>query len=343
MHTAGANFFGAEHTAPGTKRPYRKAKFQIGSCKGPIGFRHSETVFHPDDIPTKSRRKKEKVKEWKQQGRSDAAARHAFRHTGPTAKLGRRQHWNTSVEPLPPHPVRCMINSVHDRANTYVYNYRAEVLPPKNLPPATAPTKFTVTTLRGDSLDTLKRQRTAEPLRAGYASRTREMPVHPSLEGKTRWDTGTIYTGEEYKTALSRQDAACKRNSRRFKPKRAYENPMERSKNHARRIREIKKTGAGFDPDDFYTTLKAETAKSIEFTTEEQLEKERRSMPTHNRLAAETPRKHRQVKTFKHSGIYEYNEREGCHMWSDTGSFNRTSPGDISRTFHPSAYNFASY
>ena len=32
------------------KHPFLKARFQIGSCKGPINYAASEPTFHPDDI-----------------------------------------------------------------------------------------------------------------------------------------------------------------------------------------------------------------------------------------------------------------------------------------------------
>ena len=36
---------------------YLKAKFQIGSCKGPTNFQVSQQVFHPDDVPPEKARK----------------------------------------------------------------------------------------------------------------------------------------------------------------------------------------------------------------------------------------------------------------------------------------------
>lgn len=61
--------------------------------------------------------------------------------------------------------------------------------------------------------------------------------------------------------------------------------------------------------------------------------------PVANRLAKERSEKFR---TFQHSGTYGYNELEGQWMWSDTGSCERESPGDIVKVKNPHAYNFAS-
>ena len=43
---------------PGKKHPFLKARFQIGSCKGPINYAASEPTFHPDDIPASKKASK---------------------------------------------------------------------------------------------------------------------------------------------------------------------------------------------------------------------------------------------------------------------------------------------
>lgn len=48
------------------------------------------------------------------------------------------------------------------------------------------------------------------------------------------------------------------------------------------------------------------------------------------------------VRVHRHSGKWEYNEAEGCPMWSDTASFVFDSPGDIVRVHNPTGFNFAS-
>ena len=47
------------------------------------------------------------------------------------------------------------------------------------------------------------------------------------------------------------------------------------------------------------------------------------------------------LRTFKHSGIYGFNEDEGRWMWSDTGSFEKESRGDMVRVTNPNGLNLA--
>lgn len=43
---------------------------------------------------------------------------------------------------------------------------------------------------------------------------------------------------------------------------------------------------------------------------------------------------------YKHSGVWEYSEREQRYMWSDTGSFDFDSRGDVAIRINPDAYNY---
>ena len=45
--------------------------------------------------------------------------------------------------------------------------------------------------------------------------------------------------------------------------------------------------------------------------------------------------------TTKHTGVWEYNKAEGRHMWSDTGSFEYASRGDVVQVHDPDKYNYA--
>jgi len=47
------------------------------------------------------------------------------------------------------------------------------------------------------------------------------------------------------------------------------------------------------------------------------------------------------VRQYRHSGKWEFREAEGCHMWSDTASFDFDSPGDLIRVHNPAGFNFA--
>ena len=63
-HSGGASYtlpLSSEPDPP-PKHPFTKAKFQIGSCKGPQNFPFSTSVFHPDDVPAHKRKNKMAVK-----------------------------------------------------------------------------------------------------------------------------------------------------------------------------------------------------------------------------------------------------------------------------------------
>jgi hypothetical protein len=62
---------------------------------------------------------------------------------------------------------------------------------------------------------------------------------------------------------------------------------------------------------------------------------ERLEQTGRNRFAIE---KLRSYQISKHSGVWEYNPFEKRYMWSDTGSFDPESPGDVRITRHPDAY-----
>lgn len=43
----------------------------------------------------------------------------------------------------------------------------------------------------------------------------------------------------------------------------------------------------------------------------------------------------KRVRQYRHSGKWEFHDSEGCMMWSDTGSFDHDSPGDLIRVHNP--------
>ena len=51
LRFASSNEWASRHTMEDAKPKFLKARFQIGSCKGPSTFKAGEHVFHPDDIP----------------------------------------------------------------------------------------------------------------------------------------------------------------------------------------------------------------------------------------------------------------------------------------------------
>ena len=80
---------------------YLKAKFRVGSCKGPQNFPFQETVFHPDDVPPNKRANKVRIKKFlKPENLMDKAG-------WDTCTTGAEGIFNN----------RTRVNSEHDRSN----------------------------------------------------------------------------------------------------------------------------------------------------------------------------------------------------------------------------------
>ena len=47
------------------------------------------------------------------------------------------------------------------------------------------------------------------------------------------------------------------------------------------------------------------------------------------------------LRSYSHSGKWEFREPEACIMWSDTASCNRESVGDLIRVHNPNGFNFS--
>lgn len=148
---------------------FLKAKFRVGSCKGPKNFPSTETVFHPDDVPTDKRANKMKVKQFLK------------------PSMGTRT-WDTKTTgAMEIFSKRTAVNLEFDRSNMYRYNYRAEVLPAKQLAHVNMNKRAAAAETMSDAQRTLVlSQQAADPVLAGKAKRTEEMPVHPKLAGKTK-------------------------------------------------------------------------------------------------------------------------------------------------------------
>ncbi len=289
-------------------RPYLKAKFRIGSCKGPSNFPFSETVFHPDDVPSAKRENKMRVKK--------------FLH--PEKLVGRPDWNNKTTGALEIFSKRTRVNSEFDRSNMYRYNYRAEVLPPKQPPHVSKNLRTAkMATLSDAERAEVAALEAADPVLAGKAKRMEEMPVHPKLSGKEKWAQSTVPLANELRANLNKIATKSQENSKKKNSQlKNYVSVEKREAMKRARMRELKKSGA--DMSKFIMTGKL---------VEEPL------MPTYNRLAKEPSSKFR---VYSHSGKWEYNEKEGKHMWSDTGSYTKDSPGDLVHVVNKTGFNFAS-
>ena len=313
---------GKPPTPASPRREFLRSKFRIGSCKGEMNFGRKQAVFSSDAMPLFKKENADAVRLWKRE------------HDAYRADYVPK--WNQSS--LPADIIchrRTRANSEHDRGNAYCYNFRAEVLPPKNLIYVPPPSKWHVSRIPPKTANAVLQARTSQrlldqpPSVSGAMKRTQEMPVHPRFQQRDfagvrapwRPESRSVTRGEAKARAVQ-ATAAAKRSSdqrkKSLKPDR-YATPEERHRSYQAQVRVLKRTGytAAFD-----------AAVYHQF-----------NIPKHNRNAIEPSRKYR---TFEHSGVYEYNDIEKNWMWSDTGSFEKASPGDIVKSHDPGAYNLAS-
>ena len=69
----------------------------------------------------------------------------------------------------------------------------------------------------------------ADPVLAGKAKRTQEMPVHPKLDSKTKWAQSTIPLTNELRKNLNRiADGAAKNSAKKNKQLKNYVSVVER-------------------------------------------------------------------------------------------------------------------
>lgn len=289
------------------ERKILRAKIQIGSVKGPLTYKPQQTVFHHDDISVEKRNRKNEIK--------------AF--VSPNLLSAERGDWDISN-----HVEKKLYvkkhgeNFARDRSNPYIYNYRAEVLPPKNIPPIEKPSKFQVTTQLESQVKEILDIRQEDPINRGIFPRMTEMPIHPKLADAKLWNYSTEILKEDRIANFNKINTQAMENSQKKIPelvKPDYVSPVGLTERLKEEVRRQKKLG-------IFTT-----DKPVYMPPEEPVD--RKSLK--NRYAIEASRKY---KTTKHSGCWEYNTTFGQYMWSDTGSFVYDSPGDIVIVHNPDAY-----
>eukprot|EP01041_Mallomonas_annulata_P011554 gene11554-24166_t len=286
------------------------AKLQIGSVKGPLSYKPGQTVFHHDDISVEKRNRKNEVKEWSKSKLLSAD----------------QKSWNPSVDlekkicQKPTH-----VNFVKDRNSAYEYNYRAEVLPPKNMDSLEKPSKLHFTSQLQSTANEIKQKMEADPIARGIYPRMTEMPIHPNLAEAKSWNCSTEILMEDKLAKAKEIEQKAKLYSQKkikeLNVKAQYMNPMELSMKLSQEVRAQKKSGTfSLDHHVFHHPPEEIDRKSLK-----------------NRYAIEISRK---FKTTEHSGRWEFNNTEKRYMWTDTGSYEYDSPGDIVRIHNPDAYNF---
>mmetsp|Transcript_55461 Transcript_55461/g.109960 ORF Transcript_55461/g.109960 Transcript_55461/m.109960 type:complete len:336 (+) Transcript_55461:64-1071(+) len=300
---------GRPFTSPVTPT-YLKAKYQVGSNTGPRNFQRKQTVFHKDYIPEAKLSNVAAVNAWKKE-RSN--------------KCGVPERWNTSV--LKPDILcvkRSRENNDHDRSHMYEYNFRSEVLPPKNLPHIPPQSKWVVDGTSAELKAAVETAKAGSRLYSGSFKRTEEMPVNPKLNGLQAWRPESRANKQELLGLARKEATLASRSSERGKQAlgapggAGYATPEQRYSDFRRQVRVLKSAGL---TEGYAATVEAKEA-----------------IPKHNRLAKEASRK---TRSFEHSGVFE-REKQGegdMWMWSDTGSFEKTGPGDVVKTQDPLAYN----
>ena len=303
---------GRPQTTP-TPPTFLRAKTQVGSAINPMEYGRKQSAFHKDNVSKHKLANAADVMNWKK---------------ALSGRCGVADRWNKSV--LPPDVLcvkRSRENMAHDRGNTYQYNFRAEVLPPKNPPHVVQASKFAVTNVSPEMAQQVTTAKAGSRLLSGHYKRTEEMPINPKLEGMPIWRPESRATRQEERALLAAQSAGARAASARGMRSLTangtrtgfYQSPEARHKEFVSQVRTLKSAGL---TEGYVAMLEAKAA-----------------IPHHNRLAKEQSAKER---VFSHSGTYAYSKSEDAWMWSDTGSFDQHGPGDIAKVRDPMALNFAS-
>eukprot|EP01031_Cornospumella_fuschlensis_P040504 gene40504-49370_t len=302
----------AATTANLNQSNFLKAKIQIGSVKGPISFSHDQTVFHHDDVPDRSRQRKEAVDGWKK-----------------SKILDPNYHsWSKSTKPIKPVVERRqMENYKQDRGSAYQYNYRAETLDSlKMVEPVDRSTKFHISAQLPSTIQKIQTLRATDRVQGGQLHRTQEMPVHPNLELARPWNNTTVLTVKEQGEGLNKMtDHAVewsKKVTEILPQKKEYISPMKQVAIYQDKIRQMKLEG----------TFSAKL--NINRPTSEPVD---RTKLKNRFLTAKLQTLTQHV----HSGTWDVNPLDGKSMWSDTGSYEYSSKGDILKKTNLDQQNFA--
>ncbi|CAM9222416.1 unnamed protein product [Ascophyllum nodosum] len=286
--------------------PYLKSKFQIGSAKCSKNFGRNLTAFHRDDVPFGPRERKEEVKEWK--GRK-------------IISMGKRPGWCSSVslDPAWLKEPRTKINSEQDPSNPYQYNYRAENLPPKFPEPVPRPSVFKVSCVTEEEVEKRRIRRREYPDNAlERPKRVAEIPTNRALARKPAWNFSSQLDDRERRKEPAGYEVPCKRaGARKNGQLRTYTALKQRERERRHHIRQLKREGQLW-------ALRESKPSPL--------------APTYNRLAKDPIRR---LRSYSHSGKWEFREPEACIMWSDTASCNRESVGDLIRVHNPNGFNFS--
>lgn len=247
--------------------------------------------------------------------------------------LGKRKpRWNDTAIPgnLPagcyrfPDPAMKRANSVFQSIPEYEVNYRSDYIPKFNGPvkPKASRRGYNMTDLRDDSRmlteDLTWKNDKGEICTGCVKAQSRKKGEQPNSikpYTKPKWDFST----EE--DAIQRREADEKRRSK------ALENGRKKGES-------IKATRMGL--------IGRHNAVAQRIREEKTLARAEPPLPRPpTPTKAAMARTDRQTKTYHHSGVWEFNENEGCHMWSDTGSYDEHGAGDTIKVVTEGRWSFA--
>jgi hypothetical protein len=299
------------------KFDYLHASMRIGSCKAPIQYNPQQTVFHHDDIPKASRRRKAEVLNWKKS----------------MILSNERAQWAKSTDPnVPVCERRQMENFVMDRSKKYTFNYRAESVDSlRNCEPIDRPTKFHVSSQLESTASKIEQHMNMSLINRGQFKRTQEMPVHNRADEVGSWNSSTTITPKDISTGLDRKTkkalSSTSKSTTQLLKSSNYVSPKESVSKLSNLIVEQKRDQF-FDPRLWVNRPRVNEAEV--FTKNE----------SYNHEAIE---KDFRYKTDSHSGAWQFNESENRFMWSDTGSFKYNSKGDRIHSHNPNGMNLPSF
>lgn len=200
-------------------------------------------------------------------------------------------------------------------------------MPPKNPPPIDKSSKFHISIQSPEDVELIKTMHfETNQLKTGQFNGAAEWIIHPALAGASQWNNSTellsVDKNKAYKDLMASSMAHTRLQNLKVAKKQDYVPPMERSAKVAEEVRKLKSSNS-FSKD-------RPVFQSAEMPIN------RKTLVNH--FAIEPSRKY---KTTKHSGVWEFNAAEGRCMWSDTGSFEYDSRGDVEETHNPDGYNFS--
>jgi hypothetical protein len=286
-----------------------KAKIQFGNVKGPITFSNKLSVFHHDDIPEVNRIRHNDIINWKKSKilSTDKPDWATFHYKGPVCER------------------RTMENFKSDRSKPYQYNYRAETLDVQRIEePFDKPTKFHVSSQMESTAMRLQEIKATDRIQAGQLKRTQEMPMHSMVDEYPQWAYSTDFSMKDKDKAFKEMTLSAKEWSNKVTktvPKRTnYQSPMQTTINFQEEVRRQKAIN-------IFTTSKGVFSDPV-------LPVDRATLK--NRFAVEKPVVRLSA---EHSGVWEKSKVDGRSMWSDTGSNDFVSAGDIRKTHKCDSYN----